>query len=244
MLLGLKDVDVTYSSKEKEIKALNKISFKVEKGDFFSIIGPSGCGKTTILRAIAELIKITRGKINRPKDFKVAYVFQEPALLKWRNAIDNVVLPLELKGIAKDKAYEKARSILNMLDLDGFENVYPNDLSGGMKHRVAIARALISDPEILLMDEPFGALDEPTRLRLNIELNKIWRKTKKTVIFVTHNISEAVFLSNKIAILSKRPAKLNKIVEIDLPKERTLEILDSEIFVKTVLNIRKSTDLN
>ncbi len=242
MLLEVKRIGITYTSKEKEVKALDKVSFEVESRDFFSIIGPSGCGKTTILKVISGLIKSTKGEIVKPEDFEVGYVFQEPTLLEWRNVIDNIILPLEIKGIAKKESYKKARKLLKLINLEGFKNVYPKDLSGGMKQRVAIARALICEPEVLLMDEPFGALDEPTRLKLNTELNRIWRETKKTIIFVTHNVQEAVFLSNKIAVLTKRPGKVKKILKIDLPEERKLKLLDSEKFIKLVMKIRKSFD--
>ncbi|MCK5476670.1 MAG: ABC transporter ATP-binding protein [Candidatus Aenigmarchaeota archaeon] len=224
---------------KKPVKALDNISIDVEKGDFLSIIGPSGCGKTTILKIIAELIKPTKGKIIKPDDFEVGYVFQNSTLLKWRSIIDNIALPLEIKGMKKQEAYLKAEEVMNLVDLGEFKDSYPKDLSGGMRHRAAIARSLVYNPEILLMDEPFGALDEPTRLKLNVELNRIWIKTSKTVIFVTHNVSEAVFLSNKVAILSKRPANLKKIINIDLPKQRTLELLDSEKYIKQVLEMRK-----
>ena len=224
---------------KKPVKALDNISIDVEKGDFLSIIGPSGCGKTTILKIIAELIKPTKGTIIKPDDFEVGYVFQNSTLLKWRSIIENIALPLEIKGMEKQEAYAKAEEVMNLVDLGEFRDAYPKDLSGGMRHRAAIARALVYDPEILLMDEPFGALDEPTRLKLNVELNRIWIKTSKTVIFVTHNVSEAVFLSNKVAILSKRPANLKKIINIDLPKQRTLELLDSEKYIKQVLEMRK-----
>ncbi len=242
MLLKLEDIEVVYKSKEKEVKALNKISFEVEKGDFFSVVGPSGCGKTTILKVVSGLIEPTKGNILKPENFEVGYVFQDPTLLEWRNVIDNVVLPLDVKGISWEESYEKAKNLLKLLELEEFENVYPKDLSGGMKQRVAIARALIYKPKVLLMDEPFGALDEPTRLKLNMELNKIWRETGKTIIFVTHNVQEAVFLSNKVAVLTKRPGSVKKIVNIDLPKQRNLNLLDSEKFIKLVVEIRKILD--
>lgn len=239
MLLELKNIEVSYISKEKEVKALDKVSFGVDKGDFFSIVGPSGCGKTTILKVIAGLINPTRGKIITPEEFEVGYVFQEPTLLEWRSIIDNIILPLEIKGVTKEESYKKAVKLLKLVDLEGFENVYPKDLSGGMKQRVAIARALVYDPEVLLMDEPFGALDEPTRLRLNVELNKIWRETNKTIIFVTHNVQEAVFLSSKVAVMTKRPGKVKKILKINLPVKRDLKLLESEKFIKLVLKVRK-----
>jgi NitT/TauT family transport system ATP-binding protein len=240
MLLEVKNIGVTYISKEKEVRALAQVSFEVENGDFFSIVGPSGCGKTTLLKIIAGLINSTKGKIIKPDNFEVGYVFQEPTLLEWRNVIDNIIFPLEIKRIAKEESYKKAGKLLKLIDLKGFENVYPKDLSGGMKQRVAIARALICEPEVLLMDEPFGALDEPTRLKLNVELNRVWRETKKTIIFVTHNIQEAVFLSNKVAVLTKRPGKVKKILKINLPEERNLKLLDSEKFIKIVLKIRRT----
>lgn len=238
-ILQMQDVGHTYSSGNREISALNKISLNVEKGDFISILGPSGCGKTTILKIISGLIKLTQGEIVTGKKFEVGYVFQEPTLLKWRNVIDNILLPLEIRGLSKENSYKKAKVLLKLVELEGFESFYPQELSGGMKQRVAIARALIHDPDVLLMDEPFGALDEQTRLRLNEELNRIWRETGKTIIFVTHNVQESVFLSSKICILTNRPGRIKEIVEIDLPRERNPGILDSEGFIKYVLRIRK-----
>ena len=238
-ILELKDVEVVYSSKEKEVKALERVSFKVEEGEFVSLVGPSGCGKTTLLKVIAGLIDFASGEIIKPKDFEIGYVFQEPTLLEWRKVIDNVVLPLEIKGIDKEQKYKKAKKLLKLVSLNGFEFVYPKDLSGGMKQRVAIARALIYDPKILLMDEPFGALDEPTRLKLNSEINRIWVKTNKTILFVTHNIQEAVFLSTKVIVLSKRPGSVKKIVKIDFPRKRDLELLDSKEYLEKVIEIRK-----
>jgi len=238
-ILELKDVEVIYTSKEKEVKALEKVSFRVEEGDFVSLVGPSGCGKTTLLKVIAGLIEFANGEIIKPKDFEIGYVFQEPTLLEWRRVIDNVALPLEIKGRSKEERYKKAKKLLKLLGLEGFEKVYPKDLSGGMRQRVAIARALIYDPEILLMDEPFGALDEPTRLKLNFELNRIWTKTNKTILFVTHNIQEAVFLSTKVIVLSKRPGKVKKIIGIDFSRKRDLGLLDSEEYLEKVIEIRK-----
>ncbi|RLG13863.1 MAG: ABC transporter ATP-binding protein [Candidatus Nanohalarchaeota archaeon] len=238
-MLKMQNIELVYCSGKKQVKALDNISVDVEKGEFLSIVGPSGCGKTTILKIIARLINPTKGKIIKPDDFEVGYVFQNSTLLKWRSIIDNIALPLEIKGIEKQEAYSKAEEAMNIVELEEFRDAYPKDLSGGMRHRAAIARALVYDPEILLMDEPFGALDEPTRLKLNVEINRIWIKTHRTVIFVTHNVGEAVFLSNRVAVLSKRPAHIKKIIKIDLPKQRTLEILDSEKYIKQVLKIRK-----
>ena len=239
VILELRDVEVVYSSKEKEVKALKRISFRVEEGEFVSLVGPSGCGKTTLLKVIAGLIDSASGEIIKPKDFEIGYVFQEPTLLEWRRVIDNVALPLEIKGVGKEERYKKAKRLLKLVGLEGFERVYPKDLSGGMKQRVAIARALIYDPELLLMDEPFGALDEPTRLKLNSELNRIWLKTNKTILFVTHNIQEAVFLSTKVIVLSKRPGRVKKIVGIDFPRKRDLNLLDREEYLEKVIEIRK-----
>lgn len=238
-ILQLKNVELVYNSKEKNICALEGVSIDVESGDFISIVGPSGCGKTTILKIISGMLSLTKGDIIRHKKFDVGYVFQEPTLLKWRNVIDNIILPLEVKGIQKEESYKKARGLLKLVELEGFEKYYPKELSGGMKQRVAIARALIYNPDILLMDEPFGALDEQTRMKLNVELNKIWIETGKTIIFVTHSVQEAVFLSDRVCILTKRPGKVKDIVKIDLPRERNLELLDSEKFIRQVLKVRK-----
>ncbi|MBR9699616.1 ABC transporter ATP-binding protein [Candidatus Woesearchaeota archaeon] len=217
-----------------ELKAIGEISLSVEKGEFISFIGPSGCGKTTLLRLVAGLLKPSRGEISynmekRNSVKKLSIVFQNPVLLAWRNVVENVNLPLELrnkKGNIDDK--------LKLVGLENFKDHYPNELSGGVAQRVAIARALVLNPDLLLMDEPFGSLDEMRRNKLNLELLKIHKKIRPTIMFVTHSISEAVLLSNKVVVLSDSPTRIKEIVEINLD-ERTIatkETLDFQEYVK------------
>lgn len=230
------------------LHVLNEISFNINCGEFVSIIGPSGCGKTTLLKIISGLIKPTKGEIiinGNPVEIALkrkefGFVFQNPVLLPWRNALKNVELPLEI--LDYKSSGNSPRELLELVGLKGFEDYYPNELSGGMQQRVAIARALIIDPTILLMDEPFGALDEIMRDKMNLELLRIWRKKKSitsTVIFVTHSIPEAVFLSDRVIILSERPAVVEKIIEVNLPRPRTSEIKYSKKYIELIKCIRK-----
>lgn len=239
-ILEIKNIEVTYKSGDKLVRALDKVTFSVEESEFLSIIGPSGCGKTTLLNTIGGLLTQYTGEIIPKEHEKLGFIFQDPTLMPWRKVIDNVILPLEIKRTGKKKDwYNKAKKLLELVGLEGFEKFYPHELSGGMKQRVAIARALIFDPPLLLMDEPFGSLDEITRTKLNIELNRIWRETNKTIIFVTHQIQEAVLLSTQIIILSERPGKIKKFVKINLPKERNLETMNTEEYTKQVIELRK-----
>lgn len=226
------------------LDVLSDISFQIKKGEFISIIGPSGCGKTTLLKIIGGLISPFGGNIAiENKSLNIAikrrafgFVFQNPVLLPWRTVLQNIELPLEIIG--GQNPFKKSEELLNLLGLENFGNYYPKALSGGMKQRVAIARALVFNPDILLMDEPFGALDELTRERLNLELLKIWEQTHKTIIFITHSLSEAVFLSDKIIVLSKRPTKIVDIKNIDLPFPREITIKESKEYLKYILWLR------
>ncbi|MCS7119425.1 MAG: ABC transporter ATP-binding protein [Archaeoglobaceae archaeon] len=208
-----------------ELLVIDGIDFSVLEGEFFCIIGPSGCGKTTLLRIIAGLEKFEgnvflRGKPIIKPGIDRTMVFQDYALFPWRTVIGNVVFGLELKKIPKKEALKMANEMIRIVGLEGFENAYPHELSGGMKQRVALARALVCDPEILLMDEPLSALDAQTRIEMQNELARIWQKTKKTIIYVTHSIEEAVFLSDRILVMSKRPAKVKAMIEVPLPRPR------------------------
>ncbi|MEW6408461.1 MAG: ABC transporter ATP-binding protein [Patescibacteria group bacterium] len=231
-----------------DLHVLDKISFNVDCEEFVSIIGPSGCGKTTLLKIISGLIKPTKGEIIinegsieialKRKEFGL--VFQNPVLLPWRNTLKNIELPLEILNYKSSG--NSSKKLLEIVGLKDFENFYPNELSGGMQQRVAIARALIFEPSILLMDEPFGALDEITRDKMNLELLRIWKERKSatsTIIFVTHSIPEAVFLSDRIIVLSERPAIVEKIIEVNLPKPRTSEIKYSRRYIELIKCIRK-----
>ena len=232
-----------------KLHVLDNIKFDVSEGEFISIIGPSGCGKTTLLKIIGGLINSTKGEItirDNPaglalKRRDIGFVFQNSNLLPWRNSLKNVRLPLEIIG-KDNSSLNNPNKLLKIVGLEGFENAYPRELSGGMQQRVAIARALIFEPSILLMDEPFGALDEITRNKMNLELLRIWKEEKttiSTIIFVTHSIPEAVFLSDKVIVLSKRPAKIEKIINIDLPRPRKTDMKHSKKYVEYIECIRK-----
>jgi NitT/TauT family transport system ATP-binding protein len=220
------------------VKALNGINLEIQEGEFLAIVGPSGCGKSTFLELVAGLIKSTSGIIyidGKPidgTDLNRGIVFQGYALFPWRTVLENVAYGLEEKSIPKQKREEICRDYISLIGLSGFENHYPYQLSGGMKQRVAIARALAYNPDILLMDEPFAALDAQTREILQGEVLRIWDETKKTVVFVTHNIEEAVFLADRIAIMSARPGTIKRIVEVPLPRPRFDENRISQDFIK------------
>jgi NitT/TauT family transport system ATP-binding protein len=217
----------------------------VNEGDFVSFIGPSGCGKTTLLRVIADLERATSGTIfvngMSPEQARLnrayGYVFQAPALYPWRTVERNVALPLEVMGL--DSQAERIRRNLELVNLSGFEKKFPWQLSGGMQQRVSIARALAFDPKLLLMDEPFGALDEIVRDKLNQQLLELWDRTKKTVVFVTHSIPEAVFLSSKIVVMSPRPGRIIDVIETNFPKDRTLDIRETPEFLKIAHRVRE-----
>jgi NitT/TauT family transport system ATP-binding protein len=240
----LVDISKTYFnvSNKEEIKALNGISVTVEDGEFISIIGPSGCGKTTLLRIISGLEQPSTGKIFlRGKEIEKPYgqvglIFQEYALFPWRTVIDNIDFGLEIKKFPRKKRKEMARFYLHKFNLDGFENEYPKELSGGMKQRVAIARTLINDPELLLMDEPFGSLDSQTRNSMQEFLLNVWQETKKTILFVSHNIDETVFLSQKVLGLSARPGSIKLVLEIDLPYPRERTSQEFNLYRKKILD--------
>ncbi|MCS7117946.1 MAG: ABC transporter ATP-binding protein [Thaumarchaeota archaeon] len=219
-----------YSIGNSTIEALKDVSLNVRQGEFFTIIGPSGCGKSTLLNIIAGLIRPTSGKVfvdgtelKGPMPGKLAYVFQQPLLLPWRTVLDNVAFGLEMQGLPKKKRVSVGKQLVELVGLRGFEYMYPGELSGGMQQRVAIARALAVNPDVLLMDEPFGALDEQTRLQLGIELTKLWMVTKKTIVFVTHSLSEAAFLSDRIAVMRKRPGSIIGIIEVNAERPRDPE---------------------
>ena len=207
-----------------EVCALSDVSLKVEDGQFVSVIGPSGCGKSTLLRIISGLDNATKGsvRIENNGSLNTGFVFQEYALFPWMTVLDNICLGPELQGVAVSKRMDKALSYIERFELKGFENKYPKELSGGMKQRVAIARTLINDPSIILMDEPFGALDSQTRSMMQKFLYEIWSESKKTILFVTHNIDEAIYLSDSIVGLSKRPGKILLSLQVDMPFSRNV----------------------
>ncbi|WP_224705831.1 ABC transporter ATP-binding protein [Devosia aquimaris] len=238
------NLGLTFSTNDGDVIALSDVNLTINKGEFVSFIGPSGCGKTTFLRTIADLEQPTSGTLTvngtTPSDARLnrayGYVFQAPALYPWRTIAQNVALPLEIMGLA-DKAERIART-LELVNLTGFENKYPWQLSGGMQQRASIARALSFDADLLLMDEPFGALDEIVRDHLNSELLKLWARTRKTIAFVTHSIPEAVYLSTKIVVMSPRPGRVTDIIESDLPAERPLDIRETPEFLRLAARVR------
>ena len=233
------NVSKVFESPDGAVHALDNINLEINNGEFVSIIGPSGCGKTTLLRSMAHLEVPSSGTIlvdgRTPNQARLhrefGFVFQSPALLEWRNAVDNVMLPLEMLRVKKSEARETAQRMIEFVGLAGFEKASPRQLSGGMQQRVSIARALTLDPAVLLMDEPFGALDQITRERMNLELLRIWEQRQFTVIFVTHNIREAILLSDRVVVMTARPGRIEGILEIDLPRPRSAATRESEAFV-------------
>ena len=223
--------------------ALSDINFKVKRGEFISIVGPSGCGKTTLLNILAGLISKTEGsakisgsEVTKPLS-EIGMVFQAPTLLPWRTILENVMVPIEVQKKDKNEGLKKANELLELAGLKGFEDKYPNELSGGMQQRAGICRALVHAPSVLLMDEPFGALDAMTREYMNLELLRIWKESNQTIALVTHSITEAVFLSDRVIVMSPRPGRIAEIIEIDLPRPRTLEMMSSDaagVFVQKI----------
>jgi NitT/TauT family transport system ATP-binding protein len=246
-VIDIKGLSLTFETGDGPVYALSDVNLQVEPGEFVSFIGPSGCGKTTLLRVIADLERPTSGRIAvnglTPEEARLkrqyGYVFQAPALYPWRNVERNVMLPLEVFGLPKEERVQRAAKYLAMVNLSGFAKKYPWQLSGGMQQRVSIARALCFDPQLLLMDEPFGALDEIVRDTLNEQLLNLWRETKKTVIFVTHSIPEAVFLSTRIVVMSPRPGRIIDVIDCDLGAERHLDIRETPAFLKIAHRVRE-----
>lgn len=242
-----KHVSVVFSSERGSLKALNDITFRVDEGAFLALLGPSGCGKSTLLRIAADLLPPTTGEVTilgrepaeMRKERQVGFVFQESALLPWRTVVENVRLPLELGGEARQWVPPlSAEELLDLVGLKGREDAYPEELSGGMKQRVSIARALITEPRLLLMDEPFGALDEITRDQLNVELLRIWKETGTTILFVTHSVPEAAFLAQKVLVMTPHPGAVHSIVDIDLPYPRHLSVRETQPFNEISARLR------
>ncbi|MCV3271469.1 ABC transporter ATP-binding protein [Roseobacter sinensis] len=246
-VIGARNLNLTFQTKDGPVQALKDVSLDIGKGEFVSFIGPSGCGKTTFLRCMADLEHPTGGEISvngvSPEEARKAraygYVFQAAGLYPWRTIGGNIRLPLEIMGYSKAEQQERVARVLELVELSAFEKKYPWQLSGGMQQRASIARALAFDADILLMDEPFGALDEIVRDHLNEQLLQLWRRTEKTIAFVTHSIPEAVYLSTKIVVMSPRPGRITDVIESPLPTERPLDIRDSPEFLEVAHRVRE-----
>jgi NitT/TauT family transport system ATP-binding protein len=246
-VISAKGPSLTFETRDGPVAALSDIDLDIDRGEFVSLIGPSGCGKTTLLRVIADLERQTGGTITvngvTPEAARQAraygYVFQAAALYPWRNIARNVALPLEIMGLARTERDRRVADNLSLVNLDGFERKFPWQLSGGMQQRASIARALAVEPDLLLMDEPFGALDEIVRDHLNEQLLQLWAKTNKTVVFVTHSIPEAVFLSTRIVVMSPRPGRIHDVIPSDLPRDRSLDIRETPEFLKIAHRVRE-----
>jgi NitT/TauT family transport system ATP-binding protein len=242
--IAVRDVSMRFGSGVAEVVALEHASFDVGEGQFVAVVGESGCGKTTLLRIIAGLVQPTSGQVlvddlpvAGPR-LEVGFVFQQPVLLGWRSILDNVLLPVELARISKATARAEAEQLLDMVGLGGFHGHRPRQLSGGMQQRAAIVRTLMLRPSILLMDEPFGALDAITREQMNLDLLSLWSQRPTTVVFITHDIPEAVFLSDAVILMSARPGRVERVYTIDLPRPRTTDMRYSDAFAHTAREIR------
>lgn len=247
--IAVDNLHKTYATRDGVITTLGGVSFDVAAQEFVSVLGPSGCGKTTVLKIVSGLVPASAGSVQvdgvpviGPQK-KIGIVFQVPALMRWRTALDNILLPAEILGLSGSSVRKRANDLLKLVGLGDFADKFPNELSGGMQQRVAIARALVHDPSILLLDEPFSALDTMTRNQLNIELLRIWSERRKTSLLITHSIPEAVFLSDRVVVLDQRPAKVLEIVPVDLPRPRTAEMRVSRPFMEIVDRIGRRIGL-
>lgn len=245
-VIAINNLTKIYRTREGAVvNAVDDVSFVIGEGEFVTVVGPSGCGKTTILKILAGILGRTSGNVTlrgqsiQGPSREVGVVFQSPVLMAWRTVLENIMLPIEIQRRSRAEYEYKAREYIKLVGLAGFEKKYPNELSGGMQQRVGICRALVHDPALLLMDEPFGALDAMTREYMNLELQRIWDESRKTVFLVTHSISEAVFLADRVIVMTPRPGHISEIVDIDLPRPRRLEMTNSELFGRYVGAIRK-----
>ena len=248
-LIVVSSLEKTYATRGRtQVHALAGISVEIAAGEFITIVGQSGCGKTTLLKILAGLLQRSAGSVtlrgqsvDEPSR-DIGIVFQDPVLLPWRTVFDNVMLPVEVLDLDRARSGERAMDLLALVGLTGFEDKYPHELSGGMRQRVAIARALVHDPSLLLMDEPFGALDAMTREFMNLELLRIWKESGKTIVFITHSIPEAAFLADRVIVMSARPGRIKEIVEVRLPRPRDLDMMASDEFGVYTRRIRHLFD--
>jgi NitT/TauT family transport system ATP-binding protein len=245
-VIAIRHLSKVYGGRGGNVTALSDIDCTIGDGEFMSIVGPSGCGKSTLLKILAGLLQRSGGDallngtpIDGPRN-DIGVVFQSPVLFPWRTVLGNVLLPVDVQKLGREKMQQRALDLLNLVGLKDFEHRYPWELSGGMQQRVALVRALIHDPALLLMDEPFGALDALTREAMNVELQRIWMERRKTVVFITHSTSEAVFLGDRVMVMTPRPGKIEDMLTIDLPRPRSLDVMTTEAFGVHVRRIRKS----
>ena len=245
-VISVRRLSLKYGRGEAGVLALSDISFSVADGEFIVVVGPAGCGKSTLLKILAGLLRPTEGEaslkgtpIKGPRR-DIGVVFQSPVLFPWRSVLGNVMLPADVQGLDQAAMHKRAQDLINLVGLTGFEQRYPRELSGGMQQRVGIVRALIHDPAILLMDEPFGALDAMTRESMNVELQRIWMERRKTVLFITHSTAEAVFLADRVIVMTPRPGKIGDEFKVALPRPRKLEVMNTEGFGAYVRRIRKA----
>ncbi|WGF87704.1 ABC transporter ATP-binding protein [Marinivivus vitaminiproducens] len=243
-LIEMRGLAKTYRAKEGDVPSLRPIELDIYEGELVAVVGPSGCGKSTLMKLVAGLIAPTEGEVRvgdrvvtEPPD-DVGIVFQSPVLLAWRSVLRNVMMPVEIRGLDRQRHLERAHRLLETAGLKGFEGKYPWQLSGGMQQRASICRALVHDPKIVLMDEPFGALDAMTRERMNLELQRLHQETGKTILFITHSIPEAVFLADRVVVMSPRPGGIEAIYEVDLPRPRALEVMGEPEFARLTKAIR------
>jgi NitT/TauT family transport system ATP-binding protein len=243
-VISVRRLSLKYGRGEKGVLALSGISFSVAEGEFIVVVGPSGCGKSTLLKVLAGLLPQTEGEadlkgtpIKGPRR-DIGVVFQSPVLFPWRNVLGNVMLPADVQGLDPAEMRKRALDLIDLVGLSGFEERYPRELSGGMQQRVGIVRALIHDPAILLMDEPFGALDAMTRESMNVELQRIWLERRKTVLFITHSTAEAVFLADRVIVMTPRPGRIGDEFAVDLPRPRRLDVMNTERFGAYVRRVR------
>ena len=243
--INLSGVSKTYGTGDGRVQSLRPLDFHINEGEFFVVVGPSGCGKSTLLKLISGLLPPTSGeilvdghKVTEPHG-DVGIVFQSALLLPWRNILNNVLLPIDMKKLPREQFIERAKSLLKMVGLEGFEKKLPWQLSGGMQQRASICRALVHDPKIMMMDEPFGALDAMTREKMNVELSRIQRQTGKTILLITHSIPEAVFLADKVLVMTERPGGIEAIYDVPLGRDRNLDTMANPVFTELVARVRK-----